>query len=661
MSNLLDKASIILTPTAYNNGKALCVKPSDGSGDFDFSRNSAATRVNAQGLVENVQILSSNLVQNPSFSEEGVQEVSNGSFTNGSTDWVLNDWTVANGKASLLNGSSFINQNNILEVGKTYKIQYTISDYVSGNVRWRAAGVNGSVNTSNGAVTDYITVASTSFSIQGYNGFTGSITNISAKEVGQNWDLGSGFSIGNNKAILTNGTDSTYQIFQGISGLNTKRLKVTFDISNFSGSAEIRYPLRHNITANGSYFFEGVGDFDRLQFQAKSGATTSFDITNIKIIEITTDTNLPRINYENFSFDGSGNIIPNSGCGSWLWEPQSTNLITQSELFSDASWTKSYVTIIDNNSTSPDGNNNSSLMYPISSGDTRYINTSLTNGSAFHTISFFVKASGKNVVWLYINSSSANGIIYYDLSDKTMQVVSGSVGTPTGTIKSYTNDWYKITYTLGTASVLNSGSGIGVCDAKGDWAVTANGTDGIEIWGAMMEAQSYATSYIPTSGSTVTRNQDLCNNGGSLATINSTSGTLYFEGSVLANTTSFRIISLSDATNSNAVAFVYRNTPNDFTAVVKSGGATSLSKTTILADVTDTIKAAISYKLNDFKFYVNGVLILADTSGNTPIGLNNLQFTDTNGTSNPFFGKTKALAVWKEALSDSELQSLTTI
>ena len=83
MSNLLDKASIILTPTAYNNGAAvMCVKPSDGSGDFQFSRNSAATRVNAQGLVENVQILSSNLVQNGDFSEEGVQRrVSNGSFS----------------------------------------------------------------------------------------------------------------------------------------------------------------------------------------------------------------------------------------------------------------------------------------------------------------------------------------------------------------------------------------------------------------------------------------------------------------------------------------------------------------------------------------------------------------------------------------------------
>ena len=73
MANLLDRSSLVLTPTAYNNGEALCIKPDDGSGDFDFSRNSAATRVNAQGLVENVQILSSNLVQNGDFSVRRVQ------------------------------------------------------------------------------------------------------------------------------------------------------------------------------------------------------------------------------------------------------------------------------------------------------------------------------------------------------------------------------------------------------------------------------------------------------------------------------------------------------------------------------------------------------------------------------------------------------------
>ena len=56
MANLLEEASILITPTAYNDGSMLSVKPENGDGDFTFSRNSAATRVNAQGLVENVLI-----------------------------------------------------------------------------------------------------------------------------------------------------------------------------------------------------------------------------------------------------------------------------------------------------------------------------------------------------------------------------------------------------------------------------------------------------------------------------------------------------------------------------------------------------------------------------------------------------------------------------
>ena len=154
--NLLDQASIILTPTAYNNGEALCVKPTDGSGDFDFSRNSAATRVNAQGLVENVQILSSNLVQNGDFSEEGVEEVSNGSFSqegaeeivNGSfdtdSDWGLgNGWSIEGGEAVALNSASGqrLRQDNILQVGKIYKLTYEVKSISSGGFRAFVGGV----------------------------------------------------------------------------------------------------------------------------------------------------------------------------------------------------------------------------------------------------------------------------------------------------------------------------------------------------------------------------------------------------------------------------------------------------------------------------------------------------------------------------------------
>ena len=50
--SLLDTASLIVTPNAYKEGKLYSVIPSDGSGDFTFTRATTATRVNSSGLVE---------------------------------------------------------------------------------------------------------------------------------------------------------------------------------------------------------------------------------------------------------------------------------------------------------------------------------------------------------------------------------------------------------------------------------------------------------------------------------------------------------------------------------------------------------------------------------------------------------------------------------
>jgi len=54
MANLLDKANILITPTAYSDGKIHSAKPIDATADLDFTRGSAATRVNAEGLIEDV-------------------------------------------------------------------------------------------------------------------------------------------------------------------------------------------------------------------------------------------------------------------------------------------------------------------------------------------------------------------------------------------------------------------------------------------------------------------------------------------------------------------------------------------------------------------------------------------------------------------------------
>jgi len=155
--DLLEKASIILTPTAYNNDEALCVKPDDGSGDFDFSRNSAATRVNEQGLVENVQILSNNLVDNGDFSEIGAEEISNGSFSqqgselvaNGSFDtdsnWVKGTgWSISAGTANCdgtqTSSSNLRSQTFVVGPNPRLKLTFDVTNYSAGTLD---AGVTG--------------------------------------------------------------------------------------------------------------------------------------------------------------------------------------------------------------------------------------------------------------------------------------------------------------------------------------------------------------------------------------------------------------------------------------------------------------------------------------------------------------------------------------
>ena len=203
---------------------------------------------------------------------------------------------------------------------------------------------------------------------------------------------------------------------------------------------------------------------------------------------------------------------------------------------------------------------------------------------------------------------------------------------------------------MGTSSICG-------LDLRGGNASTSD----ILVYGIQIEEQSYATSYIPTSGTTVTRNQETCIN--ATPEINSEEGVLYAEISALADDETNREITLSDGTYSNYVLIRFNSGgSNRIYTRVDVGGALQYFDLDTSFDITNTAKIAIRYGDNNFATFINGSKIKGQLSGSTfPANtLTELAF-DNGYNGGLFHGKTKAIAVYKEALTDEQLTCLTTI
>ncbi len=324
--------------------------------------------------------------------------------------------------------------------------------------------------------------------------------------------------------------------------------------------------------------------------------------------------NVPRIDYT----DG--------GCPKLLLEPLSTNLITHSEDFTDASWVRSDFTV-----------NNISSINPKGVSDT--VSNIVGNTGAFTNIFTNTQSSGvEYTISCYVKSNNQS-------KDDFRLRLGGNYSS----IFTATSEWvrYEFTATVGTQVFAISNDG-------------ANEVD-ILIWGAQLEQGSYATSYIPTSGATATREAETLSKTGLSNYINSSEGVLYAEIAVLSADTINRYISLSDGTDDNSISFHFRNNANNqIRVILKSGNVNQFDSIYNPSGSTDFAKVAFKYKLNNFALWVNGVELAVDTNGITFSAntLNEFSFDDGNGNSK-FYGKVKALAVYNTVLTDTELQNLT--
>jgi hypothetical protein len=180
--SLLDKASLVQIPSGYKSTKLYSQIPSNGNGDFTFSRSSSGTRVNSEGLIETASVVST------------TELVTNGDFAS-SSNWNgvnANGVTISNGTlnySSTPNGTN-ITQSSVVEIGKKYKVTFTISNYVKGGILvvLGAGGTTQEVS-SNGTFSLYgVASINTTLYLQarGASGTTLSIDNVSVKEVIEN-------------------------------------------------------------------------------------------------------------------------------------------------------------------------------------------------------------------------------------------------------------------------------------------------------------------------------------------------------------------------------------------------------------------------------------------------------------------------------------------
>ena len=645
--------SLLQIPSAVSDSKLHSVLPNNGKGDFQFDRSTGATRINRDGLIEEVGYFSSELVQNGNFSELGSEIIPDPNFDTDSTSY----WSIAStggtpratksyidtfeGKFmrltyDLANGAA-INRGGAIVSGKSYRVTFRAKG--TANSAFASVGNNGDLGTviSNPTLTTsfqnyefYITATQTTFrlylSTSAVNiGDTLDIDNISVKQVDPNdrWTLGTGWVYGANKISNTGGanfSDATQSNSNIIIG-NT--YKVSYTISNYT-SGSIKFIMNNNSAtgvernANGNYVDIIVPNSQGYSIRTQGSGFVG-DISNISVVEVQGDR--PRLSY-----DITNGVVEDKP--HLLLEPSSTNLVTFSNDYTQSTWNKLNFTANSETSLAPDGTTINGYNF----GDGYlFMNLATMVNSASYTSSVYIKANKNGTIGLR-KGGAGSAVEYTNIN--------------------LTTSWQRFTSTS-TATVANNGrflldnrtvNGFGVSDLK------------VFVYGAQNEQQSYATSFIPTAGTTITRAAETCNN--SKPSVNSTEGVLYCEIAALSlNDDTFREITLNNGTLNDVVELRYNNVDNQIQFVIRDGGSVTVNSQVAFSDVLEYNKMAFQYKANDFKVFANGLEVATDTAGSVPSGLNQLDFSWNE--TNKFYGKVKGLAVYNEALSESQLFQLT--
>lgn len=341
--------------------------------------------------------------------------------------------------------------------------------------------------------------------------------------------------------------------------------------------------------------------------------------------------NVPRLSY----MYGS--------CPALLLEPQRTNVETWSDDFSNAAWTKINCSITANATTSPDGSTNADKIIENSVNGIHYVFNATATLSVAATLSVYAKADTRTQISLQLGASS----VIYNLSNGT--IVSGSGGS----IQSVGNGWYRCSI---TQTPLNINAMIYIANA-GSTTYQGNGTSGLFIYGAQLEAGAYPTTYIPTTSATSTRIADSFsrNNIYTNGLISASGGTWYIE---LRNNIAYtrdnagETLGIGDTNSLATNCLGIRNGVG--TSRLQIIKRVSTSGTTLFTTTTDIVKIAIKWNGTTADVFVNGIKGVSATAFATT----NMEFLTGWGQQQPIF--IQQMALYPTPLSDAQCEALTT-
>jgi hypothetical protein len=223
----------------------------------------------------------------------------------------------------------------------------------------------------------------------------------------------------------------------------------------------------------------------------------------------------------------------------------------------------------------------------------------------------------------------------------------------TGSSVMHPNGWVRVIATA-TATATATGS-INIRMSNGSIQYIGSGTGTILVWGSQIEAGAFATSYIPTTGTTATRAADVA----SITSTNFSSWYKTTEGSIFAHyrtpaSGTRSVATFNDGTANERMNFYSSTTDPKFTVV--DGGVTQADLDGGTISINTETKAALGYAANNFAIASDTNAAVTDTSGTLPTVTQLLLGNDqANNYQN---GIIRRLTYWPIRLSNTSLQTI---